>query len=191
MFKNIETKDGQIIFEFEGQNYSRKIKVIDGVKTFKFKKKRYFYYSNFQLSYGHTSSIQEITEDLEIVKNKYQASWSGLDEFIQDMVEQFNYLETNASSHPSGPDTSKFRATVSGFVREMSSPDTFGQSQYSCGTYIHKAIQLGGNVNKSEIIPYLRYIFPMFAEVLGWNNSDNKIRYEESSGTNFSTYGIG
>jgi len=189
--KYIKLENNLITFEYNGKKYSRKIKVIDGVKTFKFNRKNYFYFSNFQLSYGHTHDIHEITKDLEAVKNKYRSSWEGLQYFIREMVEKFKYLETNTSSHPSGPDTSKFTATVSGFVREMTSPNTFGRSQYSCGTYIHKAIQLGGNVNKSEILPYLRYILPMFAESLIWGNSDNKIRYRESLGTNFCTYGIG
>jgi len=187
--KFLELKDKTITFEYKNKSYSRKI---NKNKEFKFNKETYFYYSTFNMGYGRTNKIYLIDTNMKNFVHRFDYGWAGLNDFISLLTTKYKPLETNAISTPSAPNTSKFSATKSGFIRALEQPSTYGQTQYSCGTYFHKAIQIGGNVsNIEELLKDLRYVMPKLASQLDYNNDDKIIRYDESLGTSFSTFGVG
>jgi len=186
--KFIKKENDKIFFEIEGKTFSRKL---TQKNTFNFNKKKYFYFQDFEMGYGDKKFIYEVTEKMEKAEKEYAFTWFGLDRFICDIVNDYKFLENETKRVPSAPNTSIFSVIKEGFVRSMREPETFGVNQYSMGTYIHKAIQFGENIDYKEVLPILRYIMPMFAEKLSYGNSKKTIKYEEAHGSSFSTFGIG
>lgn len=179
-----------ITFKSGSKLYSRKL---NEDKEFSFNKNKYFYHYSFSMGYGSTSKIYQITEKLKSTLDKYKnKGWTGVQNFLEDISYEYSNKQGETSYIPAGPDSSKFRATVSGFIRPLASPQTIGTSSYSCGSYFHRGLQIGGNAKTDqELFVLIRYILPKLSKPLGYTGSDSKVYYKESKGTNFSTYGIG
>lgn len=186
----VERTPEKITFRTNNREYTRKL---SKDREFRFENETYFLHYSFSMGYGSTEKIYKVTDELKALLKRYSnLGWTGVEAFIRDISEEYSESQRETSHVPAGPDTSKFSATVSGFIRPMASPSTLGQSQYSCGSYFHKALQVGGNAKtKPELFEKLRYVLPRLSKPLGYTGSDTKVAYKESLGTNFSTYGIG
>lgn len=193
MFKSIKKEDNEVSFVFEDEVITRKVRISsNGMEFITFEKERYFFFSQFVMSLGTDNRLIKITEELKEIEKNLDFSWVGLGNLFMDLCDRYSNLQVDATSVPAGPDSSKFRATKSGFIRTLSKGERFGASSYSCGTYIHKGIQIGGAVvNKRELEDSIIYLGSLFNGKLKYSNAETSPRFIYSYGTNFSIYGIG
>lgn len=134
--------------------------------------------------------IEILGYDLEAKKGSV-ITWRIMDGIFNKIEAFYTQYENENSSVPSGPDTSKFTATKSGWVK-VGSDFRAGETQYSCGQYFYRAIKVGGNFKYGH--PYsltkfvLMYIQKHFRFPI---HGSRDLSIRENSGTNWSAIGIG
>lgn len=124
-------------------------------------------------------------------KNR-RISWERLYSIMKDFETFYSEFENENISVPSGPDTSKFTATKSGWVK-LDKDFNSGVTQYSCGSYFKYGLKVGGNYQFGNPFGILKYILIYISRTYGLPlYSDKSSLYIRStSGTNWSAIGIG
>lgn len=104
---------------------------------------------------------------------------------FEKIKESFEFTQVDDSSIPSAPNTSSFRASVSGKINLLSNVTSYGE--YNSKNFLYKSFQIGSGIDReqSNLIVAVSSVIAVLA-------SD---RLEKSSkyfayGTNFNTVGI-
>ena len=119
-------------------------------------------------------------------------SWSTLKNVFDSVQLFYTQFENENSSVPSGPDTSKFIATKSGWI-QFGKDFRMGESYYSSGTYYKYGLKVGGNFTYGKPRAVMLYLLKYIEKFYGLPNySDgSKIYIRSNGGTNFSAVGVG
>ena len=119
-------------------------------------------------------------------------SWSTLKNVFDSVQLFYTQFENENSSVPSGPDTSKFTATKSGWI-QVGKDFRMGESYYSGGTYYKYGLKVGGNFTYGKPRAVMLYLLKYIEKFYGLPNySDgSKIYIRSNGGTNFSAVGVG
>ena len=119
-------------------------------------------------------------------------SWSTLKNVFDSVQLFYTQFENENSSVPSGPDTSKFTATKSGWI-QVGKDFRMGESYYSSGTYYKYGLKVGGNFTYGKPRAVMLYLLKYIEKFYGLPNySDgSKIYIRSNGGTNFSAVGVG
>lgn len=119
-------------------------------------------------------------------------SWSMLKNIFDSVQLFYSQFENESISVPSGPDTSKFTATKSGWV-QFGKDFRMGESYYSRGTYFKYGLKVGGNFKygnpNATMLYLLKYIEKFYG--LPYYSDGSKIYIRINGGTNFSAVGVG
>lgn len=119
-------------------------------------------------------------------------SWSTLKNIFDSVQLFYSQFENESISVPSGPDTSKFTSTKSGWVK-FDKDFRMGESYYSRGTYFKYGLKVGGNFKygnpNATMLYLLKYIEKFYG--LPFYSDGSKIYIRCGCGTNFSAVGVG
>lgn len=124
-------------------------------------------------------------------KNR-RISWNRLYSIMKDFETFYSEFENESVSVPAGPDTSKFTATKSGWVK-LDKDFNSGSTYYSSGRYFKYGLKVGGNYQFGNPFGILKYILLYISRTYGLPlYSDNSpLSITSTSGTNWSAIGIG
>ena len=141
--------------------------------------------------------IDLLEESLKYIKTNtkkgYNVSWTIMEEIFIRMEKYYSKFENENAYIPSGPDTSKFVATKSGWIK-FAKKFTADISKHSgVGKYFHYGLQVGGNFKYGRPKIILEYILLFAAKNYGLPKygDGSKVNIKFSSGTNWSAVGIG
>ena len=141
--------------------------------------------------------IDLIEESLKYIKTNtkkgYNVSWTTMEEIFIRMEKYYSKFENENAYIPSGPDTSKFTATKSGWIK-FATKFTADISKHSgLGTYFQFGLQVGGNFKYGRPKIILEYILLFAAKNYGLPKygDGSKVGIKFSSGTNWSAVGLG
>lgn len=141
--------------------------------------------------------IDLLEESLKYIKTNtkkgYNVSWTTMEEIFIRMEKYYSKYENENAYIPSGPDTSKFIATKSGWIK-FAKKFTVDISKHSgLGKYFHYGLQVGGNFKYGRPKIILEYILLFAAKNYGLPKygDGSKVDIKFSSGTNWSAVGIG
>jgi hypothetical protein len=136
-------------------------------------------------------------DKLNALKNRINKTpmygWSTHRQLLEDIVDHFKEHETYTDSIPCAPDTTKFRATRSGFIK-LERKHVHRGGYYGFNRYIPYAVLVGGNVDSgisSQIEELVKMVCERSKELVVTNSDDTtqKGHFHSSHGTNYSTYG--
>lgn len=124
-------------------------------------------------------------------KNR-RISWERLYSIMKDFETFYSEFENENISVPAGPDTSKFTATKSGWVK-LDKDFSSGMTQYSCGSYFKYGLKVGGNYQFGNPFGILKFILIYISKTYGLPLYSDKSSpcIRSTSGTNWSAIGIG
>ena len=140
--------------------------------------------------------ISLLEETIKYIKSNTKkgnnVKWSIMEEIFERLALFYNEYKNEDISVPSGPDTSKFTATKSGWLKFAKSFRS-GESYYSRGTYFHYGLQIGGNFTYGRPGIIMEYILMFASKHYGLPKYDDggRVGIRFSSGTNWSAVGIG
>ena len=119
-------------------------------------------------------------------------NWLVLKNIFDSVQLFYTQFENKNISVPSGPDTSKFTATKSGWI-QVGKDFRMGESYYSSGTYYKYGLKVGGNFTYGKPRAVMLYLLKYIEKFYGLPNySDgSKIYIRSNCGTNFSAVGVG
>lgn len=119
-------------------------------------------------------------------------SWSTMEDIFNKVVTFYSKYENENICIPSGPDTSKFTATKSGWIK-FEKMFRSGATTYTNGKYFHFGLQIGGNFTYGHPFIIMEYILLFISKYynLPKYSNNSKTTIEFSSGTNWSAIGIG
>jgi hypothetical protein len=119
-------------------------------------------------------------------------SWEKLYSLFCDVRNFYSDFENENISVPSGPDTSKFSATVSGWIK-VDKDFRIGESYYTRGVYFKYGLQVGGNFKYGKPSVVMKYLLRYVQKYYGLPNYNDggKISIISKAGTNYSVVGIG
>jgi hypothetical protein len=146
--------------------------------------KNNYHYVSFT-TYKSRSWIYSLIEKFsECVYNTNSVLDLASSEF-EKIKDSFQFTQVDDSSIPSAPNTSSFRASVSGKINLLSNVTSYGE--YNSKTFLHKSFQIGSGIDRkqSNLIVAVSSVISILASA----------RLEKSSrhykdGTNFTTVGI-
>lgn len=151
--------------------------------------------------YSYKIENQEEIDFLEVIigyiknntKKGKNVSWDLMEEIFKKMEVFYSKYENENAYVPSGPDTSKFTATKSGWIK-FATRFTADISEHSgLGTFFYYGLQIGGNFTYGRPGIILEYILMFASKHYGLPKYDDgsKVGIRFSSGTNWSAVGIG
>ena len=114
-------------------------------------------------------------------------NWSLLKNIFDSVQLFYTQFENENISVPSGPDTSKFTATKSGWI-QFDKDFTMGESYYVRGTHFKYGLKVGGNFNYGNPGAVMIYLLKYIEKFYGL---PNEISIRSACGTNFSAVGVG
>ncbi len=137
--------------------------------------------------------LMETVENVPYFDEIVDVIENNLKQFAEEMME----YETDDTSHPSAPDTTKFRASSSGKIKLVTNHTLFGE--YHSRTNYPMAVLIGGNVNM-EVYNNAVDDLHEFAEYFPHKKSGKLLYHFPTKdnitvvmaieyGTNYSTYG--
>lgn len=141
--------------------------------------------------------IELLEESLKYIKTNtkkgYNVSWTTMEEIFIRMEKYYSKFENENAYIPSGPDTSKFVATKSGWIKFAKKFLADISKHSGLGTYFHYGLQVGGNFKYGRPKIILEYILLFASKNYGLPKYDDgvKVGIRFSSGTNWSAIGIG
>ena len=179
------------------KSFRRKEIQLTDIKSLK--KEKILWFNDSPHFYMYTIQENEICLIEDIIKNSFNGfrktisiSWDKLKNIFDSVQLFYSQFENDSISVPSGPDTSKFTATVSGWVK-FDKDFRMGESYYSRGTYFKYGLKVGGNFKygnpKATMLYLLKYIEKFYG--LPYYSDGSKIYIRHECGTNFSSVGIG
>lgn len=163
------------------------------------KKEEIIWFNDKDKLYQYKLSNIEIDNLDRIIKTTFNGvhknvhiSWQKLYGLFCDVRNFYSEFENENISVPSGPDTSKFSATVSGWVK-VGKDFRMGESYYSRGVYFKYGLQIGGNFKYGNPFAVMKYLLKYVQKYYGfpYYNDGGKISIVSKDGTNYSTIGIG
>ena len=113
-----------------------------------------------------------------------------LEKAFKDLINTYKHVEVNDSSISSAPDTSKFKAHISGKLEILKRYTSYG-GYYGLNTFYPLAIKIGSGIDSQKQKDIL-----LFANILttitmnGLEKQYNNVCKSFSEGTAFDTYGI-
>ena len=116
-----------------------------------------------------------------------------MEEIFKRLAIFYNEYKNEDAYVPSGPDTSKFVATKSGWVKFATRFTTDISKHSGLGTYFYYGLQIGGNFTYGRPKIILEYILMFASKHYGLPRYDDgsRVGIRFSSGTNWSAVGIG
>ena len=125
--------------------------------------------------------------NLSCHRKNVSINWSLLKNIFDSVQLFYTQFENENISVPSGPDTSKFTATKSGWIR-FDKDFTMGESFYVRGTHFKYGLKVGGNFNYGNPGAVMIYLLKYIEKFYGL---PNEISIRSACGTNFSAVGVG
>ena len=125
-------------------------------------------------------------------KIRKHCSWSDLETIFEEFEQFYKEFNNINTSIPSAPDTSKFTATVSGWIKfDKNFSVSGGYYGFTrCFTY---GLKVGGNFNYGNPRFLMNYVLKYIKGTYGlpiYNNGEKSI-INKTSGTNWSAVGVG
>ena len=163
------------------------------------KKEKILWFNDSPNFYMYTMQENEINLIEDTIKCNFSGhrktisiSWSTLKNVFDSVQLFYSQFENESISVPSGPDTSKFTATKSGWI-QIGKDFRMGESYYSGGTYYKYGLKVGGNFKygnpKATMLYLLKYIEKFYG--LPYYSDGLKTYIRFNFGTNFSAVGVG
>lgn len=147
------------------------------------------------ISRSLTEEEIEFFEDriLPILKKiRKQCSWSELETIFEEFEQFYKEFNNRDASIPSAPDTSKFTATVSGWIRF---DKDFGVSggYYGFPRNFTYGLKIGGNFNYGNPRFMMNYVLKYISHTYGLPlyEKGKKPSIHKTDGTNWSAIGVG
>ena len=162
----------------------RKMKLVKGTTNFyKFQYNNKIYYAvRFSLDESDVR-VFELNEDFN-----QEINWNDIPVLLNKLIEKYEYIQTDDSSVPAGPDTSKFIATKRGVLSVEKNYWTTSYYSRIGYKYIFK-IGTGIKSNKDQLINDLLTIY-MNAEKSELTLNNRPIRIGIVCGSAWTGYGI-
>jgi hypothetical protein len=130
----------------------------------------------------------EIIKDIEDIE---VYNWASMEKILEKIVETYKEHEVENTSIPSAPDSTKFRASVSGKIKIRKQHISYG-GRYDLDYYFPVCITVGGGIDREihkEIDEIVRKLSDKMKGSLSCDAK--KGSHRSKSGTNFSVYGLG
>ena len=163
---------------------NRKMRLVKGSRSFfKFKYNHKIYYAA-KFSYDETD-VRVFELNKEFDRDIY---WSHIPALLSKLIEKYDYLQTEDSSVPAAPDTSKFIATKRG---DISFEENYWTTSYYSKIGFKYIFKIGTGIksNKDQLLNDLLSIY-MYAEKSNLTLDGHPIRVGNVCGFAWTGYGI-
>lgn len=183
--ENVDYHNCKIIIKVNGRKYTRKLTNL-AVNLYQFT----FNYNKYGLiKYAYEFSTEHILFKI-VAKYCKKYSWASLKNELIELTNRYETYENEDTSIKTGPDSSKFKATIKGDI-EVREDYRYVANSYSVGTFYGLLVTVGNNVKLPP--QFYNVLFSIFKGAIVYSNltiDDKFVKLGITSGTAWSGYGL-